>query len=182
MKYPNLLLFTIAVFIAVFLAWSGILEFLAGALGTLGYLGALFVGMLFAFSFTAPLAAVTFYFLGEFHNPFLIALLGGVGAAFGDFAIFGFLKNRLFTELEELWERHNHAFRKDFVTHLFHTRLFHGLGLFLAGVLILSPLPDELGVAIFAYYNLKPQQLLPLSAALNGLGIFFIAAFGSAVS
>lgn len=180
-KYPNLTLFGFSILAAVVLAWLGIFERIFSGLGELGYLGAFIAGVILPFTFAAPMATVSFFYLGEFYNPVAVALWGGLGAVLADLLIFYFFKGGFFKELEVIWGKHgqlNHPRRHAFLVGLFHTKLFHFISLFTAGLLILSPFPDEIGIAVFTYYKLPIKKLVPLSFLLNSIGIWIIVGAG----
>ena len=181
LKYPNLTFFGLSILAAVVLVWLGFFEKFFSGLGELGYFGAFIAGAIMPFTFAAPMATVSFFYLGEFYNPVGVALWGGLGAVVADLLIFSFFKGGIFKELEEIWQehsRHNHPWRHAFLVGLFHTKLFHFISLFTAGLLILSPFPDEIGIAVFAYYKLPLKKLVPLSFLMNSIGIWIIVGVG----
>jgi hypothetical protein len=178
LHYPNLVLFLFSIGLTIILARLGFFQFLVH-LPSLGYLGAFISGLLLPFTFAAPLATAGFFYLGALDNFWLVALLGGLGALLSDLLIFSFFQGGLFRELEAIW--HNHGRRllnKDYFVKLFHTKPFYFISLFTAALIILSPFPDELGIAILAYYRVRPARFVPLSFLLNSLGIWLVVGIG----
>ncbi len=181
LKYPSLTFFGLSILVSIILVWLGVFKEFFSGLGELGYLGAFIAGAIMPFTFTAPMATVSFFYLGEFYNPVAVALWGGLGAVVGDLLIFSFFKGGIFKELEEIWQNHrhhDHPWRHAFLVGLFQTKIFHFVSLFTAGLLILSPFPDEIGIAVFAYYKLPLKKLAPFSFLLNSIGIWIIVGIG----
>ncbi|MBI4193260.1 MAG: hypothetical protein HY536_01390 [Candidatus Colwellbacteria bacterium] len=174
-RYPNLIVFAASVAVAVALAQTGFFDSMTNALGSYGYLGAFVTGFFFSFSFTTALATANFYSLGQMFHPVGIALVGAVGAVVADITILKIVKGTLLKELGEIEEGVSRRIHLERFVELFHTKVFHAFGLVLGGLIILSPLPDELGIAILAAYRLTPERLVPISYVLNATGIFFIA-------
>lgn len=184
-KYPNLTLFFVSVVLAVILSIMGVFDTLFADLGSLGYVGAFIAGLLFPITFTAPIATAALLYIGAHFDLVSSTLLATFGALIGDLVIFTFVKDRTLTEIEEIRSEyriahrtHDHYRRHKALRDLFHSKPFHALGLFLGGVLILSPFPDELGVAILASYKVDVKKFVPLSFLLNGVGILLILLIG----
>ena len=186
LKYPNLTLFGISVLMAVLFSWFGVFGALFTSIGSLGYVGAFIVGLLFPATFTAPLATAALFYLGASYDPTSTIILATLGAIFGDLIIFTFVKDHTLVEIKEIraaykasHQSHDHYRRHEALIKLFQQKPFHALALFIGGLAILSPLPDELGVAIFASYGVHLKRFIPLSAALNGAGIAVIVLLGT---
>jgi len=184
-KYPNLTLLAISIIIGSLLAYFGVFDRLFGGLGALGYVGALFVGMLFPITFTAPIATFALFYLGEHFHVGAVTIIAAVGALFGDLAIFTFVRDRTLKEVEEIRSEyriehrtHDHYRRHKALVQLFHSKPFHALSLFIGGLVILSPIPDELGIAILASYKVHMKKFIPISLALNAVGIWLIVMAG----
>lgn len=129
-------------------------------------------GFFYSISVTAPAATAAIFYLGKIANPFYIALAGAFGAATTDFILFNFLRKRASQSVEYLASRFKTKYKATRKT----IRIF---AMVVAGLIIASPLPDELGVAILAAINIKPQRFVFFSFVLNFLGILAIAWLGS---
>lgn len=185
-KYPNLTLLAASILVAIALAYFNIFEMALGDLGSFGYIGAFVAGVLFPITFTSPVAAFAFFYLGGHYNLLGVTVLGGIGAVLGDLLIFTFIKDGTIAEIEKIREKYDAVHRKHphyrhrhkaFVE-LFHNRLFHALALFLAGLFILLPGPDEFGVAVFASYGVDMKKFIPLSLLLNTVSIGLVTFAG----
>lgn len=138
-------------------------------------LSAIFVGILFASTFTVSIACSIFLILAQSHSPLPIALLGGFGAFLGDSLIFKFLRDDLIADFEYL-ERH---FGKDIAKRIFHSKLIFWFAPIVAAIVIASPIPDEIGLLMLAGIKLKYHQFIIISYVLNTVGIFFLITIGS---
>src|SRR3989338_893590 len=184
-KYPNLTLLGASVVVAIALTHFNVFDKTFGALGDFGYLGAFVAGILFPITFTSPIAAFAFFYLGEHYNLLAVTGLGTIGAVLGDLIIFTFMKDGTIAEIEKIREQHKiahpiygHRERHKALVKLFHSRPFHSLSLFVGAVLILLPGPDEFGIAIFASYKLKMKKFIPVSLALNTISILLVTLAG----
>jgi membrane protein DedA with SNARE-associated domain len=135
-----------------------------------GYIGAFFAGMLSTSFFTTVPALALIIDLSNDLNPFLMALVGGVGAAFGDWLLIKFFEERIIYELKPLFKK-MHA--PEMVRRLDYkyTRWI----LLLTGAFILaSPIPDEIGLALMGISNFKQRYIVLICFALNTIGIFVV--------
>lgn len=170
-KYKNLTIFFVSVVFASFLSRLEIFHNFLLNLGSFGYLGAFVAGVLFISSFTVATGAVILLILAETLSPFEIGIIAGLGAVFGDFVIFKFVKDNLTTELENIYNKvdSGHHFEK-----LLHSKYFSWTLPVIGAIIIASPFPDELGVSLMGISKMKTYQFLVVSFALNATGIFLI--------
>jgi len=179
-KYPNLTFLGISIVTASILTYLGVFAAILGGLGGLGYLGALIAGIFFPITFTSPLAAVALFYLGAHYNIYTTVIFGTIGAVIGDLLIFTVIKDKTVSEIEEIRSAYKlahrgteeHRRRHESLLSLFHTKPFHALALFIGGILILLPGPDEFGIAIFASYKFNIKKFIPLSFIFNAIGVW----------
>ena len=140
-------------------------------LGTLGYLGAFIGGILFVSTFTVATATLILLVLAEGLNPVEIGLFAGAGAVIGDLLIFRFVKDSLRREVESLYNNidSNHHLSK-----VVHSRYFSWTLPVMGGLLIASPLPDEIGISLMGISKMRTYQFVLLSFLLNSIGIFLV--------
>lgn len=142
------------------LAWTG-----DGVL-----LGAFVAGMFFtSMVTTAPAIAV----LGElsFHvHPLVLAVLGGAGAVCGDYLIFMFVRDRVAADAAYLLR----GPKMQRALHVFKNRHFRRVLPLLGGLIIASPLPDELGLALLGISKMRTGRFILLSFTFNAVGILLI--------
>lgn len=173
-KLLKYILFIVSLLLAVLLIEGAIFQKVIDLFLPFEILTSLLAGILFTFFLTAPMGSVLFYILGEAGNPFIIALVGGLGAMFGDLILIHFFRDS-FLDFEEFSKIDKNAtFKKIklfFKASHFRSWIFPVLGAFI----IASPLPDELGLLMLSTSNLKLSQIGFLSYILNTLGILLIA-------
>lgn len=186
-KYPNITLFLFSVLIAVLLSWLGVFESFEG-FGKLDYLGALFAGLAWPFTFATPLAAASFFYLSQTMNIWTLIVIGSAGALASDLFITRIFKGGIFDEFEEIWKmyegRHPRRFSHEHKPHLielFHTRPFHFISLFAGIIVLFSPLPDEIGLEMLSYYKLSTIKLIVLSLVSSVVAIWLTAGAGRLV-
>lgn len=178
LKYPKLLvlLFT---FVLAYLVFSGrdYLPFHAVLL-TLGYAGTFLAGVCFAYGFTAAPATAILLILSKEQNLVLAGFIGGLGALVGDLIIFMWIGRVFADEFKKLSS-------EPVVNHLNHKipkLLKKYLVLILAGFIIASPLPDEIGVSMLAASQSVSTKLFSIiSYLLNTAGIFVILLIGNSL-
>jgi hypothetical protein len=54
------------------------------------------------------------------------------------------------------------------------TRFCHWLPLFVGGIILASPLPDEVGVSILGVAKMRPSRFMLMSFFFNSIGILVI--------
>lgn len=119
---------------------------------------------------TAPAIAI-FGELSLHSNPLLLAVVGGAGAVCGDYLIFMFVRDRLGDDFAYLIKRTGTPrFFK-----MFHRKTFRWMLPFIGGLIVASPLPDELGLALLGIARMRTSRFLLLSFTFNSFGILLIA-------
>ncbi len=174
--------------VAIALSLAGVFEYFAH-FGRFGYLGAFIAGLFIPFTFTTPLATASFFYLGQSHNVLLVALIGGIGTVFTDLFILRTFKGGIFTEMEVIWKNYenNHPrrrFTRAHVPHLkglFQRRPFHLISHWTGAFLLFSPVPDEIGLEMLGYYDLKPVKLIPIAFTSGVVAIWFAVTAGRLV-
>lgn len=145
-------------------------EFLTSA-AEIKFLGSFLAGMFFISIFTAAPASVVLVEIALSNSLFEVAFFGGLGAMVGDLIIFRFIKDDLAEDIRWLIGK-NRERRIASIFKLHHSRwLIH----FLGALVVASPLPDELGLAMMGLSKMRMALFIPLSFVLNFFGILFIA-------
>lgn len=133
------------------------------------FVGSFIAGMFFTSVFTVALSTVALIQISLTNHILSVAIFGGLGAVIGDLIIFKFLKKSIAEDVEDLIKREEKRLDK-----IFHLRFFRFFIPFLGAIIIASPFPDEIGLAMMGIVNLKPRYLVPISFILNALGILAI--------
>ncbi|HLG90883.1 MAG: hypothetical protein WEC17_02340 [Candidatus Saccharimonadales bacterium] len=168
--YKNTTLLLLSLVVFIYLAKTPTVDSLIRQVGDLGYLGAFFAGMLFVSTFTVAPAAVVLYHLASSLHPVEIALIAGLGAMTGDYVIFRFIKDKIFTELRPLFLR----FGKPYFKTVYKSPYFAWILPLSGAFIIASPFPDEVGVSILGLTKIKRWQFFLVTFTLNVLGIFLV--------
>ncbi len=178
-KYPKLF-FLIFTFIVAYFMFAG-RDFLLfrSFLLNLEYFGVFLAGIFFAYGFTAAPATAMLLILSKGQNIFFTGFIAGLGALAGDLIIFKFIRHSFADEIKKLSEERaiNDLNNKIPAT------LKKYFIIVLAGFIIASPLPDEIGVSLLAasQSTISTKIFSILSYFLNTLGIFAILLIGSAI-
>jgi uncharacterized membrane protein YdjX (TVP38/TMEM64 family) len=169
-KYPKLFLLIITFILAYFFITQEYFSGIRESISNLGYLGAFIGGILIAYGFTAAIATAIFIIIGETHNIFLIAIIGGIGAFIGDFIIFKIIRHSFHDEIHALANENIIAQAREMLPK-WATEYIMPI---IAGLIIASPLPDEIGVALLATTNISDKIFTIISFLLNTTGIFML--------
>lgn len=173
-KYPKIIAIILVIVISYLIFKSEAVQDYVVNMGDLSYLGVFLAGMLFAFGFSAPLAAGFFIILSP-ENIYLAALSAGAGAMLGDLLIFHIIRISFKGELEKL---KNEKLIKEFDGWLekdFGKTLTHYLIYAFAGLLIASPLPDEFGMIMMAgLTKIKAPILAIVCFVLHTIGLYIL--------
>lgn len=167
----------ISIFVAIFFSRSGLLERILEASHGNWFLDSFFAGLFFTSAFTTAPAIAALAAIAEHSGSVLsTALFGALGALCGDIIIFWFVRDRVMEDV--LFITQNRKSIKA-LRLLFHRKLFRFFTFFLGGIVIASPLPDELGLAMMGLTKTKTFYFIPVSYAANFLGILIIGGVAS---
>lgn len=175
----DLFIIATSVLAAIFLIKSGIIVQILSAAQYAKYIGSFAAGIFFTSVFTTAPAVAAFVEIAQFNSIVIMALLGGLGAVLGDLIIFHFVKDRFAADVKYLLALRGWR-RLDFM--IFHRRLFRWISVFLGALVIASPLPDEIGIALLGLSKIKNRNFIFLSYILNTLGILIIGLISRAVT
>lgn len=174
-KYPKLLLLSITFVIAYLLFYGNKYVPFHNFIMSSSYIGTFIAGMLFVYGFTAAPATAIFLILAQNQNIYSASLIGGFGALVGDLFIFNFIRYSLADEIKKLSKEKITAY----INHKTPDLLKKYLMPVLAGFIIASPLPDEIGVSLLAASKtISTKTFSILSYLLNTIGIFIILLIG----
>lgn len=167
----DLLIIIFSIVIAVILVRTGVIISVLTSSKELEALGVFVAGMFFTSVFTIAPATVALGEIAQVNSPWFVAFFGGLGAVTGDVVIFRFVKDRFSSHLIELIKQNRAMLR---LRTLFRLRFFRWLTFFVGGLIIASPLPDELGISLLGFSKMKFVYFIPLSFTANFLGILII--------
>jgi hypothetical protein len=177
LKYPKLLLFAGMILAAYYIFSRPEISVLTEFFNKLGNLGVFIAGGLTSLGFAAPFG---FGLLIKMNagNIFMATLIGGIGAMLADMLIFKTIKVSFMDEFERLEQTKAIKKIEGIVKRNKHVLVWHYLLYVFAGIIIISPLPDEIGVSMLAgLTTIKPVNLAAVSFILHSAAIFLILYF-----
>ncbi len=181
--YPKFMALVACCIFAYLLFSTGALEQFGESLHGHGYVSIFIAGLLFSFGFTSPFAAGLFLAMAPQVNPYIAAPLGGFAAFLADLCIFEFIRFSFSDEIHRL--KSTRAFLKIHGL-LHHKRVPVSVRTYLlwafAGLIIASPLPDEIGVTLLSTITtIDAKKFGAFSFAMNTLGIFVMLMVGRGI-
>lgn len=169
-KYPKitavLLTYPLAYFLFLGVGYDTVHAFLE----PIGIGGIFIAGSLYTYGFTASSALFIIPSFLPDYSPLFIALVGGLGATAADLTIFKLLKGNLGDEID--------AFRKiPIVRRTLNSRALRPALVrdLLGFLIIMSPFPDEIGVAFLTLARANDATFRIISLTANILGIYLLA-------
>lgn len=161
---------------AVLLARSGAIHELIVNFGEAWILAAFIAGIFFTSIFTAAPAAAAILLIAQDANVWLVALVAALGSLAGDFLMFRFVRERFTHYLRELarYEMRHHR-----LAAAFRMRPMRWIVVGLGALVIASPLPDEIGIALLGFARVSSTAFAPLAFTANFLGLLAIAFIGN---
>lgn len=166
----------LSVILALILARTGIFRDFLFASQKGEIFGNFLAGTFFTSIFTVAPATVVLAELADAEPLWQVAVIGGFGALLGDFIIFRFVKDRFAAHLQNYLRQRSRR-------HLlfFRSGMLRWLMFALGALIVASPLPDELGLAMMGLTKMKTPYFLFFSFSLNTLGILAVALVGRAI-
>jgi hypothetical protein len=179
-KYPKLLLLVVIALLAYWSFRMDTVQSFFHSLGGLGYMSAFIGGMLFAFGFGAPFGVALLLTIADEVNIPLAAIIGGLGALLSDYILFKFIRVTFADEIQRLRDTRSFSYVNDIVRGTLPPTLVFYITAGIAGLVIASPLPDEIGVTIMASISkVSERAFAVISFSLNTIGILAILGAGS---
>jgi len=161
----------LSVLVAVLLVRTGVLSSLLVSMGETQVFGAFIAGMFFTSIFTTAPAIAALGEVSLIQGIFSTALFGAAGCVVGDLIILRFFRSRLSEHVAEI-VTHRSVWRRFHL--LFKRRLFRWITFLVGGLILASPLPEELGIAILGFSKMRVRYFALLSFVFNFFGIVII--------
>ncbi|MDQ3076962.1 MAG: hypothetical protein M3Q63_02855 [bacterium] len=171
----DLAIVVLSIIIAVLMVKIGVLKNLFTATQEFAILGSFLAGIFFTSAFTIAPASIILAELAGHHSPYVVALCGAAGAMVGDLIIFLFIRDRVSRDISYILKK----IKFEKLLSLFHLGFLRVLSPFIGALIIASPLPDELGIAMMGMSKMKTYVLIPVAFLMNFLGILGIATLAS---
>jgi hypothetical protein len=133
--------------------------------------GSFLSGVFFTSAFTIAPAAIALAELAKTTQIFVLAFWGALGAMLGDMILFLFIRDRFADDLEAAL----HHYHDKKLTRFFHRKFFRWLTPLVGALVIMSPLPDELGITMMGVAKIRTWALCVISFTMNFLCILLLA-------
>lgn len=166
----NLATIALSVFAAIFLIRSGILDQALAYSANWRIIGNFITGFFFTSAITVGPATAALAALSRTQPIFIIALVGALGSVVGDFLIFKFVRSRITDDFLALVERPK-LIR---LAHILHLEIFRFFLPFIGALVIASPLPDEIGLAMMGVSKMANKKFFLISYIANFFGIVVV--------
>lgn len=171
-RYPKIAILILLMGVAYIIFSEPSIGNSVNSLGNYGYIGNLIAGILFSFGFTTPFA-VGFFIVYNTDNILLTAIIGGIGALISDLLIFKIIKFSFMDEFKRLEKTERIQELNWLINYEFGHKIRNYLMYIFAGVVIASPLPDELGVIMLAgLTRIRLRSFMIISFLFNTIGIY----------
>jgi uncharacterized membrane protein YdjX (TVP38/TMEM64 family) len=167
----DIAIIVLSVLVAALMVRTEVLANLLDSIGGIKIFGAFIAGLFFTSIFTTAPAIVALGEISLMQGIFITALFGAAGCVVGDLIIFRFFKNRLSEHIAEITS-HRSVWRRFRL--LLKRRLFRWITFLVGGLILASPLPEELGIAILGFSKMRVKYFAMLSFVFNFLGITVI--------
>lgn len=168
----DIAIIALSVVVAIMLVRTGTLTNLI-VTSHVGYefLESFIAGIFFTSVFTTVPAIVALGKIAQIHGVLETAFWGSIGSVVGDLLIFSFVKDRLSEHIMTLLSHQGMGRR---MRALFRLRMFRRLSFLVGGIIIASPLPDEIGIALMGFSKMRTLYFIPLTFVFNFIGLLFI--------
>ncbi|HAO64514.1 TPA: hypothetical protein DCQ44_00865 [Candidatus Taylorbacteria bacterium] len=167
----DLLLVGFSLVLTIFLVRYGVLQSILSASEGLSIVSSFIAGLFFTSVFTIAPASIAIAHLSHSITPVTLAAWGAFGSMLGDLVIFLFIKDVFSEDIKGAIK----ASRFKYFLSKTHFGFLRWLGPLVGALIIISPLPDEIGLSLMGVSKMRVGYLIPLAFALNFIGIFAIA-------
>ncbi len=170
----DLYIISFSIIVAIVLVKTNAIGNLINSTKEYEILASFIAGLFYTSIFTVAPATATIIEIAQKSNPFLIAFIGGFGALLGDYIIFKFIKDNISGYIISI----THKIRRESILE---SKIFSFSLALIGAVIIASPLPDEIGLALMGITKMRTLYFAPISYLLNSIGIFVLALIGQVI-
>lgn len=166
----NLAILSVSIGIAVILWKIGVFERILGYSQSVRILGSFIAGFFFTSVLTVGPAMAAIIAIVKLNSVWEVAVIGAIGSVLGDLILFRFVRERISDDFVALFDQP----KIKRLAHILHLEIFRFLTPFIGALIVASPLPDEIGLAMMGISKIKTRIFIPLSYVLNFLGILAV--------
>lgn len=167
----DLAIIVLSIIIAIILIKTHVLTSILTSTKEIKLFGSFIAGSFFTSAFTTAPAIVTLGEIAQVNSIWSTALFGAIGAVIGDLIIFKFIKDRFSKHVIEVIKQKGSKTRLKLLLRL---KFYKWLTFLIGGLIIASPLPDELGISILGFSKMKQSWFILFSFVSNFIGILLI--------
>lgn len=173
----SLVIFILASLVTIFLYQAGALHNFFSLIKPVYLLPEFLTGMLYTTFLTSPIAVVFLVLLSVDNDPLVIAIVGGLGSVFVDLFLLKIIRNFYKKVSRKIFGNSSNSEAKRITKTIKRSLggVLNPVVIVLGSIIIASPLPDELGLAILGLSSLSSAKIVFISFAFNALGIYTIS-------
>lgn len=169
--YRDLSVVVLSIVLAVVLVRTDVLVSILTRTREMEFLGSFIAGLFFTSVFTTAPSIVTLGEIAQVNTILSTAFFGAIGAVIGDLLIFRFVRDHFSEHLVGVLGKTS---LKRKLKALATRPILRYASIFVAGLIIASPFPDELGISLLGFSKLKLSWFIPLAFVFNFVGIVVI--------
>ncbi|MEM3091569.1 MAG: hypothetical protein QXD05_00325 [Candidatus Pacearchaeota archaeon] len=178
-KYEKFFLLIFFIFLSYIIFKQEKIQNFLFSLNELNYIGFLIAGILFPFGFSAPIS-LGFFIVSQPQNIFLATIFAGIGSAIADILLFKIIKKSFKREIKELNHERIISTIKNAIKNNKNILIKHYFFYIFAGIILATPLPDEIGISMLAgLTTIKISKLAIIAFILHSIAIFIIIYLGA---
>jgi hypothetical protein len=173
----DVLIVAASIVFAIVIGKTGIIHSVVGAIDSSPVIAIFIAGIFFTSMFTIAPASVALAEIAQTTSVGTVIIWGALGAVIGDLIIFLFIRDGVASDIKTVLK--GKYFKK--LVRLSHFGFMRWLGPVTGALIIASPLPDELGLAMMGMSRVKTPIFIPVVFVMNMLGIYLVAALGRGI-
>ncbi len=167
----DLIIIALSIVVAIVLVKTQLIVHFLESTKQYEFLGSFVAGVFFTSIFTTAPAIVALGEIAQMQNTFFVAFFGALGALLGDVIIFRFIRDNLSEHLTEIMK---HQIEDKAMHFKHHLKFFRWVTFFVGGIIIASPLPDEIGIGLLGLSKMNMRWFIPIAFIGNFFGIVLI--------
>lgn len=169
-RLRDLFFIGLSIYVAVALEQTGALDRWIDSAADFAVLGSFIAGVFFTSLFTTVPAIVALAELSLHSHILAVAVPAALGALLGDLILYTFVRDVISEDFKALFAgKGGKSIRRVFA----HPYL-HWFMPLIGALVIASPLPDELGIALLGFSRTKLIYVIPISLVMNFFGVVVI--------
>jgi uncharacterized membrane protein YdjX (TVP38/TMEM64 family) len=169
--WRDVVIVVFGIVITLLLVRMGALQELLTIKQEYAYIGSFIAGIFFTSVFTIAPASIVLAAMTHVEAPLTVALWAALGAMLGDLVLFLFIRDVFAEDMESVvqvrkWKK---------ILARPHLGFLRWLLPLIGALIIASPLPDELGIALLGFSKTRTYLLMPIAFAMNFIGVLVLA-------